>query len=314
MQQALDRYAIYLRAEKNASDYTVRNYLHDLLGGRKPGAENGFFQFLRQKKITALEDVDRQAIRDYNAWLIENDIAKSSIARRQSAIRSFFSFLVREGLLNHNPMEEVTSPRREQRLPSLLSTAEVTKLIETPDLSTPVGLRDRALLELLYASGLRVSELVSLNLNQVNIDSKEIRVIGKGSKERVVLMGEPAAKALTNYLQEGRSHLLGEKRSNAIFINRQGERLIERRVQKILERYARIAGIERRVHPHMLRHSFATHMLDGGADLRVVQELLGHADLSSTQVYTHVSKNQARKVYLSAHPLAQKKKDDIDGE
>jgi integrase/recombinase XerC len=314
MQQALDRYTIYLKAEKNASDYTVRNYLHDLLGGRKPGAENGFFQFLRQKNITTLKDVDRQVIRDYNAWLMENDIAKSSIARRQSAIRSFFNFLVREELLPHNPMEEVTSPKREQRLPSLLSTTEVTRLLETPDPATPVGLRDRALLELLYASGLRVSELVSLNLGQMDIDSKEIRVIGKGSKERVVLIGEPAAKALTTYLQEGRSHLLGEKRNNAIFINRQGERLIERRIQKILERYARIAGIERRVHPHMLRHTFATHMLDGGADLRVVQELLGHADLSSTQVYTHVSKRQARKVYLSAHPLVKTEKNDSDGE
>ncbi|HEY41920.1 MAG TPA: tyrosine recombinase XerC [Dehalococcoidia bacterium] len=314
MQQALDRYANYLRAEKNASDYTVRNYLHDLLGGRKSGAENGFLQFLSMRKIMTLEDVDRQVIRDYNAWLMESGIAKSSIARRQSAIRSFFNFLVREGLLSHNPMEEVTSPKREQRLPSLLSTTEVTSLLETPDSTTPVGMRDRALLELLYASGLRVSELVSLNLGQVDVDSKEIRVVGKGSKERVVLMGEPAARALTSYLKEGRPHLLGEKKSNAIFISRQGERLIERRIQKILEKYARIAGIERRVHPHMLRHTFATHMLDGGADLRVVQELLGHADLSSTQVYTHVSKSQARKVYLSAHPLAQRKKDNSDGE
>ena len=314
MQQALDRYTTYLKAEKNASDYTVRNYLHDLLGGRKPGAENGFFQFLRQKKITTLADVDRQVIRDYNAWLMENDIARSSIARRQSAIRSFFSFLVREGFLPFNPMEDVASPKREQRLPSLLSTAEVTRLLETPDINTPVGLRDRALLELLYASGLRVSEIISLDLNQMNLDSKEIRVIGKGSKERVVLMGEPAARALVAYLQEGRRYLLGEKKNKAVFVSRQGERLIERRVQKILERYARIAGIERRVHPHMLRHTFATHMLDGGADLRVVQELLGHADLSSTQVYTHVSKSQARKVYLSAHPLAQIKKDDNDAE
>jgi len=314
MQRALDRYTTYLKAEKNASDYTVRNYLHDLLGGKKPGAENGFFQFLRQKKIMTLEDVDRQVIRDYNAWLMENNIAKSSIARRQSAIRSFFNFLVREGFLPHNPMDEVTSPKRERRLPSLLSITEMTKLIETPDPATPVGLRDRSLLELLYASGLRVSELVSLNLDQVNIDSKEIRVIGKGSKERVVLIGEPAARALTAYLREGRPQLLGKKRNNAIYISHQGERLIERRVQKILERYARIAGIERRVHPHMLRHTFATHMLDGGADLRVVQELLGHADLSSTQIYTHVSKSQARKVYLSAHPLAQTKKDDSDVE
>ena len=314
MQQALDRYANYLKAERNASNYTVRNYMHDLLGGQRPDSQKGFFQFLRQKKITSLEDVDRQAIRDYIAWLMEQGVVKSSIARKLSAIRSFCRFLVREEILPHNPMEKAASPKQDKRLPSFLSTTEVTRLLETPDPATPVGLRDRALLELLYASGLRVSELVSLNFGQIDFDSNEIRVVGKGSKERVVLMGKPAARALSAYLKEGRPQLLGEKRTNAIFISRQGERLIERRVQKILEKYARMAGIERRVHPHMLRHTFATHMLDGGADLRVVQELLGHADLSSTQVYTHVSKSQARKVYLAAHPLAQTKKDDSENE
>ena len=166
------------------------------------------------------------------------------------------------------------------------------------------------MLELLYASGLRVSELVSLELGQINLDTNEIRVWGKGSKERVVLMGEPAAEALRNYLAQGRLKLLGEKRSNALFLNRYGQRIPERRVQKMLEEYAKKAGIEKRVHPHILRHTFATHLLDGGADLRVVQELLGHARLSSTQIYTHVTKGQAKKVYLSAHPLAKEKEDE----
>ncbi|MBA7689958.1 Tyrosine recombinase XerC [subsurface metagenome] len=184
------------------------------------------------------------------------------------------------------------------------------RLLEAPDLSTPQGQRDQALMELLYAAGLRVSELVSLNLEQVNLDSDEIRVWGKGSKERMVLMGKPATNALNAYLNEGRPKLLGKRRTNALFVNRYGQRLTERRMQRILARYANIAGIDKRVHPHMLRHTFATHMLDGGADLRVVQELLGHASLSSTQVYTHVTKAQARKVYLSAHPMAQEKRDD----
>ena len=162
-------------------------------------------------------------------------------------------------------------------------------------------------MELLYASGLRVSELVNLNLEQVNFENREIRVWGKGAKERMALMGKPAATALTTYLSQGRPKLLGKKGSSALFLNRYGQRLVERRVQRILEKYANIAGIDKRVHPHMLRHTFATHLLDGGADLRVVQELLGHASLSSTQIYTHVSKSQARKVYLSAHPMAQKK-------
>jgi tyrosine recombinase XerC len=314
MQRALDRYEDYLKAERNASRYTVRNYLHDLLGGQKPDSQKGFFQFLRQKKITSLEDVDRQVVRDYIAWLMEQGVVKSSIARKLSAIRSFCRFLFREELLSHNPLEKAASPKQDKRLPSFLSTTEVTRLLETPDPATPVGMRDRALLELLYASGLRVSELVSLNLGQVDLDSNEIRVVGKGSKERLVLMGKPASRTLITYLKEGRPQLLGEKRNNAIFISRQGERLIARRVQKILEKYARLAGIERRVHPHMLRHTFATHMLDGGADLRVVQELLGHADLSSTQIYTHVSQSQARKVYMAAHPLAQTKKDDSESE
>ncbi|GAI02053.1 unnamed protein product [marine sediment metagenome] len=187
----------------------------------------------------------------------------------------------------------------------------MNRLLEAPDLSTPQGRRDRALLELLYASGLRVSELVSLNLERVNLDTNEIRVWGKGSKERIVLIGKPAARALVAYLNQGRPELLGKKRSNALLLNRYGKRLIERRVQRILEKYTNIAGIGKRVYPHMLRHTFATHLLDGGADLRVVQELLGHASLSSTQIYTHVSKSQAKKVYLSAHPMAQEKDNEL---
>jgi len=189
----------------------------------------------------------------------------------------------------------------------------VGRLLEAPDVSTPQGQRDRALLELLYASGLRVSELVRLDLEQINLDTREIRVWGKGAKERAVLMGKPAAEALTTYISGGRPKLLGEKRSStALFVNRYGGRLPERRVQRILEKYARLAGMDKRVHPHMLRHTFATHLLDGGADLRVVQELLGHAALSSTQIYTHVTKSQAKKVYLSAHPMARKKDKELE--
>jgi integrase/recombinase XerC len=181
------------------------------------------------------------------------------------------------------------------------------RLLKAPDLASPQGLRDRAIIELIYASGLRVSELVKLNLERVNLDSGEIRVWGKGSKERLVLIGEPAARALANYLSQSRPKLLGKRSGDALFLNRYGSRLSERIVQMILEKYAALAGLDKRVHPHLLRHTFATHMLDGGADLRVVQELLGHASLASTQIYTHVTKSQARKVYLSAHPMAQKK-------
>lgn len=300
MQQIFNRYINYLEAERNASPYTVRNYTHDLLG---------FFEFLRARKIASLNEVDKHTLRDYLSQLIGQGFVKASIARKLSAIRSLYRYLLREELTSTSPVATTVSPKLDRRLPSFLTTKEVLQLLGAPDLSRPIGQRDRALLELLYASGLRVSELVSLNLEQVNLDSREIRVLGKGSKERMVLIGEPAAKALDSYINQGRPKLVGKKASSALFLNRYGGRLVARRVQRILVKYARIAGIGKRVYPHLLRHTFATHLLDGGADLRVVQELLGHANLSSTQVYTHVTQKQARKVYLSAHPMAQGKED-----
>lgn len=305
MQEVFSKYINYLEVERNASPFTIRNYTNDLLGNYQRGSEKGFFQYLRSKKIASLKDVDKHTLRDYIAWLMEQGVVKTSIARKLSAIRSFFRYLVREEILPANPLEKASSPKLDKRLPEFLTIDEMRRLLEAPDPATPQGQRDRAFLELLYASGLRVSELTKLDLEQVDLDTREIRVWGKRAKERIVLMGEPAANALTTYLEQGRTRLLGEKRNNALFLNRYGGRLTERSVQSILEEYAGVAGIGKRVHPHMLRHTFATHLLDGGADLRVVQELLGHASLSSTQIYTHISKSQAKKVYLSAHPMAQ---------
>ena len=296
MQQIFSKYVNYLEVERNVSPYTVRNYTNDLLD---------FFHFLRDKGVDSLNEVDRYVLRDYLSHQIEAGFARGSIARKLSAIRSFFRYLQREEIIATSPVANTSSPKLDRRLPSFLTVEEVNRLLEAPDLAAPQGLRDRALLELLYASGLRVSELASLKLEQVNPDTREIRVWGKGSKERVVLIGEPAARALTTYLDRSRPQLLREKSSDALFLNRYGRRILERRIQRILEKYASVAGIGKRVHPHMLRHTFATHLLDGGADLRVVQELLGHASLASTQIYTHVSKSQAKKVYLAAHPLAQ---------
>jgi len=303
MQAVFNKYVSYLEVERNVSPYTVRNYTTDLLD---------FFQFLKDKKIDSLKEVDRHTLRDYLSQLMERGFVKASIARKLSAIRSFYRYLLREEIISTSPVATTSSPKLDKRLPSFLTIEEMNRLLEAPDLSTPQGLRDRALLELLYASGLRVSELVSLNLEQVNLETRDIRVWGKGSKERMVLIGEPAARALTDYLNQGRLELLGEKVSSALLLNRYGKRLIERRVQRILEKYANIINIGKRVYPHMLRHTFATHLLDGGADLRVVQELLGHASLSSTQIYTHVSKSQAKKVYLSAHPMAQEKGNELE--
>jgi tyrosine recombinase XerC len=299
MQETFNKYIDYLQAEKNASKYTVRNYTNDL---------REFFDFAMEKKINSLKEVNKQTLRGYLAHLMEQGFAKSSIARKLSAIRSFYRYLLREEMVSSSPVATTASPKLDRRLPSFLTVAEAKRLVESPDLSQPQGQRDRALLELLYASGLRVSELVSMNVEQINLDTNEIRVWGKGSKERIVLIGGPAARALSAYISQGRPQLLGVKKNNALFVNRYGGRLPARSVQKILTKYAR--ALDKRVHPHMLRHTFATHLLDGGADLRVVQELLGHAKLTSTQIYTHVTRSQARRIYLSAHPMARGKNDD----
>ena len=306
MQEVFNRYINYLEAERNVSPYTVRNYTNDLTGNYKRGSEKGFFQFLKLKGIDELGEVDKRTLRNYISWLMKQGVAKASIARKLSAIRSFYRYLAREEILPNNPLREASAPKLDRRLPSFLTIKETVRLLKAPDLTNPQGLRDRAIIELIYASGLRVSELVKLNLEQINLDSGEIRVWGKGSKERLVLIGEPAAMAISNYISEGRPKLLGKKGRDALFLNRYGRRLSERIVQMTLEKYATMAGLDKRVYPHLLRHTFATHMLDGGADLRVVQELLGHASLASTQIYTHVTKSQARKVYLSAHPMARK--------
>lgn len=311
MQEIFDQYLKYLEVERNASHYTIRNYSNDLVGNYKRGSEKGFFQFLKLRNIDSINCVDKQVLRDYLSYLIKQGIAKGSITRKLSAIRSFYRYLVREGILTYNPIEQAALPRRDKRLPSFLTIEETVRLLQTNDLKTPQGLRDRCLMELIYASGLRVSELAKLSYEQVNLDTGEIRVWGKGSKERIVLIGTPATKSLNDYLDKGRPLLLGNNiENNYLFLNNKGDRLSERMIQKILNKCARLAGIEKRVHPHLLRHTFATHLLDGGADLRVVQELLGHANLATTQIYTHVTQSRARKVYLSAHPMAKDKSEE----
>jgi len=295
MQEIIDQYINYLQIEKNASRYTIRNYKTDLLD---------FCNYLASRKIISLEQADKYLVRGYLSYLMKNGIVKRSIARKLSAIRSFFKFLNREKIIDSNPLASVVTPKLDKTLPSFLTLQEVEKLLEQPDMSRPDGQRDRALLELLYASGMRVSEIVSFNLSAIDLERREIRVVGKGSKERIVLMGIPAVRYLTQYINSGRRLLLKGRVSEALFVTRLGSRLKVRDVQRIVEKYARKAGFNKAVFPHLLRHTFATHLLDHDADLRVVQELLGHASLSTTQVYTHVSKSQAKKVYIAAHPLA----------
>lgn len=296
MREHLERYLRYLIVEKNASPRTVRNYQHEI---------QEFLDFIRAQGIEDWSGVNRDALRRYQAWLSSREYAKASVRRRLSELRSFGRYLVREGVLGTNPFRMFSSPKTPRHLPNYLSQEDMRALLSIPDLSTPQGLRDRAILEVLYGGGLRVSEVVELNVSSIDWGRREVRVWGKGAKERIALLGEPAIKALRAYLETGRPVLLGGKETTpALFINRLGTRLSARSVMSILRKYGRLAGVEKRVTPHALRHSFATHLLDGGADLRSVQELLGHEQITTTQIYTHVSQSRTREVYRRSHPLA----------
>jgi len=301
VEELLAKYVRYLELERAISPYTVRNYTNDV---------RDFLGFLTKEGIDSLEKVSRSTLRLYLGQLSDRGTARGSISRKMSALRSFYRYLRREKLIDADPLATLSAPKKERRLPTFLTHGEMAKLIEAPDVSTPQGLRDRAILELLYASGLRVSEITTLDLKDIDLVSRQVRVWGKGAKERGVLMGLPAVQALQQYIDLGRIKLEGKTETQAVFLNRFGNRIAERRIQHIVRKYARQAGLDLRVFPHIMRHTFATHMLDGGADLRVVQDLLGHARLSSTQVYTHVTQSQIRRKYLAAHPRSGTKKED----
>ena len=298
MEELLGQYIKYMEVERGLSSFTVRNYTTDI---------QEFFNFLAGQKLSSLNMLGRSTMRGYLSRLQEQGISRGSINRKLSALRSFYSYLMRQNLVNAEPISSLSAPKLAQRLPTFLSTDEVLRLIEAPDTSTPQGMRDKAILELLYAAGLRLSEIVSLNVNDTDLDSRQVRAWGKGSKERMVLIGRRAAEALRRYVNHGRPKLQGKKRNQALFLNRFGDRIARRRIEYIVEKCARKAGLDMRVYTHVLRHTFATHMLDGGADLRAVQELLGHARLATTQIYTHVSQNQIRRTYLAAHPRSGKR-------
>jgi len=298
VEEYLDRFITYLVIERNASPYTVRNYRQEV---------GEFLRFLKGEGVSSLQEVDRRVLTRYLLWLRAKGYAKASIRRRISELRSFFRYLVRQKILESNPIEAISAPKVPQRLPRYLKPEEIGAIMQAPNTSQPLGQRDRAILEILYATGMRISELVGLDIGSADIARGQMMVRGKGSKERIVLLGRPARDVLDLYLKDGRPKLLKGKRTSALFLNRSGERLSVRGVQSMLDRCARKAGLKW-VTPHLFRHTFATHMLSGGADLRVVQELLGHASLSSTQVYTHVSQRRAREVYMNSHPLAREGK------
>jgi tyrosine recombinase XerC len=287
MEELLQAYLRFLQAERNLSPYTLRNYENDL---------RSFFCYAEDASRD-IRHVDRYLLRGYLAGLREQKMALGSIVRRVSSIRLFYRFLVRQGYIEQDPLAGVHSPKKGRRLPTFLSVRQVLAILGAVEGDSPKALRDRAILELLYASGVRLSELVALDASDVDIGEQEVRVVGKGNKERIALMGRAAAAALRRYLHEGRPALVRRPHERALFLNKQGGRLSARAVQIMVRGCALRAGLDERVFPHLLRHTFATHMLDGGADLRVVQELLGHASVASTQIYTHVSEAEKRRVY-----------------
>jgi integrase/recombinase XerC len=295
MDQLLRRFLDYLETGRNASPYTIKNYGNDI---------GQFLDYCRSQGVGRLEQVDRPLLRRYLAELDAIGYVKASIARRVAELRSFGDFLLRERVLERNIFHTVSAPRVPKRLPQYLTVAEVEALLAVPDTSTPRGLRDCAIVEVLYGAGLRVGELVALDTGSVDLAQGQVRVTGKGSKERIGLLGGSAVRAVRVYLEAGRPALLGRQPTCALWLNHRGGRLTVRGVALILSEAGKQAGIRARVSPHVLRHSFATHLLDGGADLRVVQELLGHANLVTTQIYTHVSQSRAREVYMRAHPRA----------
>ena len=290
MEALLEAYVRYLTAERNLSPYTLRNYRTDI---RELG------HYLAEVEELDPLAIDRQTFRRYLAQLRGRGVASASLTRKVSTIRGLYRYLAQEGKLPADPLAGLRGPKREQRLPSVLTKEQLTALIESADADTPQGLRDRAILELMYAAGVRLSEVVGLDLTHLDLAEQTLLVRGKGNKERMVLVGRPAVESLRRYLSQGRPKLARD-REQALFVNRDGGRLSGRSVQKMVRRHALRAGLDQRVFPHLLRHSFATHLLDGGAELRVVQELLGHASANTTQIYTHVTEERQREVYLRA--------------
>ena len=293
MKKQIEDFLVYLRAEKDVSPHTLKAYTQDL---------KEFEAFVEKKP----KDIDNLDIRTFLASLYHRNLMKSSIARKLASIRSFFKYLHREGYVRSNPAKLVSSPKVPKNLPKFLTIDEVFSLVETPKGESFKPSRDKAIIELLYSCGLRVSELTSLDISDLDIKETIIRVKGKGRKERIIPIGSKAMESIKNYLPE---RISLRKKSPGLFLNNRGGRLTQRSVRRILLHYSRMINLTGNMSPHTLRHTFATHLLHEGADLRSIQELLGHSSLSTTQKYTHLDIRQLTEVYDKAHPMAKKSKD-----
>lgn len=293
MQDAIDEYLHFIKVERGLSSNTQENYQRDLAQ---------YKEYLTERGIHNWNEVDRFVILDFLQKLRDENKAASSVVRMMSALRQFHLFLRQEDLTNDNPMQHIDSPKKQEHLPDTLSMEEVEKLIETPDVTTPLGLRNRAILETMYATGLRVSELISLKRDDLHLSMGLIQTIGKGNKERIIPIGDIAAQWLERYFADSRPKLVKNKELPEVFVNFHGNKLTRQGIWKNIKAIVKEAGIQKDVTPHTLRHSFATHLLENGADLRMVQELLGHSSISTTQIYTHVTKKRVAEVYQKYFP------------
>ncbi len=300
MQSSVQQFLRHLKLERNASDLTVKSYGDDF---------GSFFDYLEDRVpgIASPDQITIPILRGYLSYLHECQYARTTIARRLAAIRSFFRYTTREGLTSSNPAQALRTPRTGRKLPHFLSTEQITTLLEAPPANDPMGLRDRAILETLYSAGLRVAELTGLNISDWDRGANILRVFGKGAKERIAPIGSYASRALDTWLSvRAVDPMAPASEHDALFLNRFGRRITTRSIGRMLDKYLKETGLSSLTSPHTLRHSFATHLLDGGADLRSVQELLGHKSLTTTQIYTHVSTRRMRETYETSHPHAKR--------
>jgi integrase/recombinase XerD len=294
MKEFLNEYLTILKLEYNLSENTVASYRNDI---------TKFIEFAESKNVKDASDVEYSLIAKYFELQKQNGIQTSTNARYLSSLKSFFTYLYQNKYILKNPAENISASRTTRKLPSVLSLDEINKILDAANQTDKLGLRNRALLETFYSCGLRVSELISLKINDMFLEEEIIRITGKGSKQRVVPIGSSAVDWLTKYMLHARPHLeIKGKSLNYVFLNPRGTKLSRMGIWKIVDKFVKAAGIEKEVHPHTFRHSFATHLIEGGADLRAVQEMLGHADISTTQIYTHIDREYIKQVHKEYHP------------
>ncbi|KGA95530.1 tyrosine recombinase XerD [Alkalihalobacillus alcalophilus ATCC 27647 = CGMCC 1.3604] len=296
MDKMITDFIDYIRIERGLSENTILSYRRDLIAYQR------YLQKVEQ--ITSYQAVKRDSIRQYLFFLKEQGKAASTLARTLSTIRAFHQYQVRERHLDHDPSDLIEMPKASKRLPKILALEEVEALLEMADGTKPIQIRNKAMLELLYATGMRVTEMTQLSLSDIHLSMGFIRCIGKGNKERIIPLGNTAVKEIERYLDKARGHLLKKNQHDSLFVNHYGRPLTRQGFWKILKQLTKDAGITKELSPHTLRHSFATHLLENGADLRAVQEMLGHVDISTTQIYTHVTKTRLKDVYSQFHPRA----------